>query len=112
LLTEKSEQQQLNEKPLELKKIRSETLGYELTYNPEIFKTDRATDTEQTDLTEVGLTTQDALQTGFGLILFSAYDEHQLTEISNDRTIQGNDQLEKAANWYQRQKLRDLTDTS
>jgi len=50
LLKQKIAEQDLNQQSLQLAKIRSEKLGYELTYNPQIFKTDRATNTANTDL--------------------------------------------------------------
>ena len=112
LLKQKIAEQNLNQQSLQLAKIRSEKLGYELTYNPQIFKTDRATNTTNTDLPEIGITTQDTLQTGFGVILFNAYSEAELSEVKNDKTISGSDDLEKSASWFQRKKLRDLTDTS
>lgn len=111
LLSQKIEEQTINQEPLVLTKIRSEKLGYELIYNPLVFRTDRATNTDQTDLNEVGLTTLDTLKSGFGLILFNAYSESDLAEIIK-QTNSGADNLEKSANWYQAKKLRDLTDTS
>lgn len=110
LLTKKIDEQNLNQEPLILTKIRSEKLGYELVFNPLIFRADRATNTDQADLNEIGLTTQDTLRSGFGLILFSAYTEDELADIVKQSN--GADNLEKSANWYQSKKLRDLTDTS
>lgn len=113
LLEKKAEEQQISEKPIELTTYRSDEYGYEIKFNPEVFKVDRATDLSKPNLSEIGLTTQEtATSRGLGYILLSAYNSTDLISIEKDQAITGNTLLEKAANWYQNKKFKDLTDTS
>ena len=113
LLNQKIKQQEVSEKKLQLTTYRSDVYGYEITFNPEVFKTDRATDLTTPDSPEIGLSTQDTAQSrGLGYIVLSALTEQESQTIFTDKKIIGKNPLEKAATWYQTKRFKDLTDTS
>ncbi len=112
ILNQKLTEQQVINKQIKTTTYRSDLYGFEITFNPLILRPDRATDLSQPNTAEIRLSLTGENNSGFGFIDFSAQKPNILSEIAQTNELGGQDLLEKAANWYQIQRLKDLTDTS